>query len=80
MRVEVRLYATFAQYAPTQRAGDSFYVHLEPGSSLDDVISELAIPEGEVHLVIVNGRPLHDHSKSLQEDDRVALFPPVGGG
>ena len=80
MRVEVRLYATFAKYAPTQRAGDSFDVDLESEASLTSLISNLRIPEKEVHLVIVNGRPVHDRSKQLHANDRVALFPPVGGG
>lgn len=80
MKVEVRLYATFAQYVPSGRAGDPFHVNLESTASLTNLISELNIPETEVHLVIVNGRPVHDRSKQLEDNDRVALFPPVGGG
>ncbi len=80
MRVEIRLYATFAQYAPTHRAGDPFDVELEESASLTNLIHKLGIPEGEVHLAIVNGRITHDRLQSLQDNDRVALFPPVGGG
>jgi sulfur carrier protein ThiS len=87
VRVEVRLYATFARYAPGGRsageprhAGDPFDVDLGDSRSLHDLIRVLGIPENEVHLVIVNGRIVHDGSQPLQEDDRVALFPPVGGG
>jgi len=80
VRVEVRLYATFAKHAPTQRAGDSFDVDLESEASLTSLIRNLRIPEKEVHLAIVNGRPVHDRSLRLSEADRIALFPPVGGG
>ena len=80
MRVDARLYAAFVKYAPTQHAGDPFEVELEDSASLTDLIRKLGIPEGEVHLAIVNGRIVHDRSQSLQEGDRVALFPPVGGG
>jgi len=80
VRVEVRLYATFAQYAPTQRAGDPFNVELELDASLTGLIRELGIPEEDVHLTIVNGRPVHDRSQQLQDNDRIGLFPPVGGG
>ena len=80
MRVEVRLYATFAKYAPTQRAGDPFDVEVGDSASLADLIHKLGIPETEVHLTIVNGRIIHDRSQSLHESDRVGLFPPVGGG
>ena len=80
MRVEVRLYATFVQYAPSQRAGDPFEAKTEDSASLSDLIRKLEIPEAEVHLTIVNGRIVHDRSRTLQNGDRVALFPPVGGG
>ena len=80
MRVDVRLYATFVKYAPTQRAGDPFELELEDTASLADLIHKAGIPEGEVHLAIINGRIAHDRSRSLQQGDRVALFPPVGGG
>ena len=80
MRVDVRVYANFVKYAPTQRAGDPFDVEVEDSASLSDLISKTGIPEGEVHLAIVNGRIVHDRSQSLQEGNRTALFPPLGVG
>ena len=80
MRVDARLYATFVKYAPTQHAGDPFDVELEDSMSLTDLIHKLGIPEDDVHLAVVNGRILHDRTLRLQDGDRVALFPPVGGG
>jgi len=80
VRVEARLYATFAKHAPTQRAGDPFYVEVGASASLADLINKLEIPEKDVHLAIVNGRIIHDRSLRLSEADRIGLFPPVGGG
>jgi len=80
VRVEVRLYATFAQYAPSNKAGDAFDVRLDEGGSISTLIHAIGIPETEVHLAIVNGRIIHDRSQALNESDRIALFPPVGGG
>ncbi|MFC2082460.1 MoaD/ThiS family protein [Candidatus Bipolaricaulota bacterium] len=80
MRVEVRLYAIFSKYAPTQRAGDRFDVDVADSASLSDLIERLQIPEAEVHLAIVNGLVVHDRTRILQDNDRVGLFPPVGGG
>ena len=80
MRVKVRLYATFSKFSPSQRAGDPFDVEFEDSASMVDLIRKLGIPEREVHLTIVNGRIIHDRLQALQEGDRVALFPPVGGG
>lgn len=80
MRVEVRLYATFASYAPTKRAGDAFDVVLETPSTLSDLIDTLKIPVEDVHLSIINGRIIHDRSQPLKSADRIGLFPPIGGG
>jgi len=80
VRVEVRLYATLADQAPTRRAGDPFDVGLDQSDSVSDLIRKLEIPEAAVHLVIVNGRPIQDRGQRLSHRDRVALFPPVGGG
>jgi len=80
VRIDVRLYATFVKYAPTQHAGDPFDVEVDDFASLTELIRKLGIPEDEVHLAIVNGLIAHDRSQFLHQGDRVALFPPVGGG
>ena len=80
MRVEVRLYATLTEYVAYAKAGDPLEIELLPSPTLIDLLSRLNIPRGGVHLVIVNGRPVHDFEYQLQEDDRIGLFPPVGGG
>ena len=80
MRVEVRLYATLAAVHPGLRAGDRIDLELPDGARLPDVLSELRIEPGAVHLVILNGRSVQDRSIPLSGGDRLGLFPPVGGG
>ena len=80
VRVEVRLFATFADYAPSGKSAVPFDATLNEGATIADLIAQLAIPQDEVHLCIVNGRLVHDRTHPLSQDDRVALFPPVGGG
>jgi molybdopterin converting factor small subunit len=80
VRVEVRLFATLAQAAPSYRAGDPFEVELQDSATLSDVIEYLAISSDSVHLVMLNGRIVHDRLARLHENDRIGLFPPVGGG
>ncbi len=80
MRVEVRLFATFAELAPSGLAGDPIQVILDEFATLSDLITHLGIRPEDVHLSIVNGRPVHDRSLRLSEADRIGLFPPVGGG
>ena len=80
MRVQVRLYATFARFAPSRKAGEPFDVDLAEAASITDLICHLLIPETDVHLVMIDGRIVHDRSAPLTDGTRIGLFPPVGGG
>ena len=79
MTVEVRLYAGLRD-DPVRSSGDVFSVPLAEGATLSDLFSHLGIRPDLVHLAIVNGRIHHDRAAGLADGDRVALFPPVGGG
>ncbi len=76
----MRLYASLASRAPTQRAGEPFDVEVGQPATVDTLLMKLGVPAADVHLLIVNGRIVHDRARLLAEDDRVGLFPPVGGG
>jgi len=80
VRVQVRLYATLAAARPALRAGEPIDLELRDGARLPDLLRRLRIEPGAVHLVILNGRPIPDHSCRLSNGDRLGLFPPVGGG
>ncbi|OPX36822.1 MAG: thiamine biosynthesis protein ThiS [Deltaproteobacteria bacterium] len=52
---------------------------IEHPVSVEDLCSDLKIPVEAVKIIMVNGkRVAADHH--VGEGDRVALFPPVGGG
>ena len=80
MQVEVRLHATLAKSVAGTHVGASMDTDLPPGATITDLLLDLGIPSDDVHLVIVNGRPVHDRQTALRDGDRVVLFPPVGGG
>lgn len=49
------------------------------GATVRDVIDKLNIPDEKVSIIFINGRHAkRDHE--LEDGDRLALFPPVGGG
>ncbi len=79
IRVEVRLHASLERIRPGLKAGEALPLELKEGTTVERMVEALDIPKKGIHLVIVNGRtrPL-DHP--LSDGDRVALFPPVGGG
>ncbi len=80
MKVEVRRYATLAAPESGPRPGDPQSVTLGSAATVERLLAELAIPSEAVHLVIINGRIVHDRTARLADCDRVALFPPIGGG
>jgi molybdopterin converting factor small subunit len=80
MRVEVRLYATLADRIPQASAAAPFEVDLADGSTVADLVEQLDLPKADVHLAVIDGRIVHDRAAPLSAGQRVALFPPVGGG
>jgi len=80
MNVEVRLYATLAEHVRRACIGEPIDLAIPDESSIGDLIEALNIPPDEVHLVIVDGRMVHDRTNHLADGSRVAFFPPVGGG
>jgi molybdopterin converting factor small subunit len=79
MRIEVRLYASLER-AHGIAPGAPLAVELPPGASLRSVIEALDIQPARVHLAFVNGIAVSEWSQPLSDNDRVGLFPPVGGG
>ena len=72
--VEVKCYATLTQHQP-----EGGRVDITPGETLGQLADRLAIPRDQVTIRFVNGA----HSSwdtALSDNDRVGLFPAVGGG
>jgi sulfur-carrier protein len=74
IHVQVKLFATL-------REGrfEAKLVEVGAATTIGDVIRTLGIPEKEVTLIFVNGRHA-EPDQLLAGGDRLALFPPVGGG
>ena len=79
MRIEVRLYATLREHAPPEAVSGVFATAVPSGATLADLIAQIGVAPEQVHLRMVNGAAADD-DRILHENDRVGLFPPVGGG
>lgn len=73
--IDLKLYVTLSKYLP---ASVQAY-EITQGTSILDLIDDLSIPAEEVKLIFVNGKK-QERDYVLEPDDRVGLFPPVGGG
>jgi sulfur carrier protein ThiS len=55
-------------------------IDLEEPTSLNDILSELGIPVGEVHLVVLNDELVESPEIQITNNDVVRLYPAVNGG
>ncbi len=74
MKIQVFCFATLSGYAP-----EGGYLDIGEGATPEDVISMLSIPPADVKIVFVNGRN-QGRDVVLNENDRVGIFPAIGGG
>lgn len=74
MKVEVRLFATFRKGRWKNKV-----LNLEEDTSIEDVLKLLEIETDALGIALINGKHSNLDS-SLEDDDVLALFPPIGGG
>jgi molybdopterin converting factor small subunit len=79
MPLQVFLAATLRKYLPGYDAGTGHWMEIDEGAVVRDVARVLSIPEDEIKIIMVNGIGAKIDT-ALRGDERVALFPPVGGG
>ncbi len=78
--IELRLYGALRRYRPAGGPEVSaLALEVAPGDTIADLIQRLGIPPSWVRSAFVNGA-LARRDRALVAGDRVALFPPAGGG
>ena len=84
MRVTFKLYAMLSDHLPDDaRKTNSLTLDVPPGRTVGQVIDEYNLPPKLVHLVLVNGNyipPAERAGRVLNEDDVLAIWPPIAGG
>ncbi len=79
MKIEVKLFFNFAEHLPPDAKNKTAVLSLEDGTSVHGLITQLGLPEEIPKSILVNGRRAGDKA-ILQENDSVAVFPPMAGG
>jgi molybdopterin converting factor small subunit len=75
IKIDLRLFVTLAKYLPEN--SDSF--DIPEHTTVETLILDIGIPLERVKLIFVNGKR-QDSNYPLKHNDRLGLFPPVGGG
>ncbi len=79
MALQVFLAASLRQYVKDYNPATGCEIAVKAGATVRDVARQLQIPEEEVKLIMVDGINVAWET-TLAGNERVAFFPPVGGG
>jgi molybdopterin synthase sulfur carrier subunit len=79
MALHIFLNATLRQYVPGYDPYQGLVLEMAPGATVAQVIARLGLPAREVTLIMVDGC-CQGTDFALQGDERLGLFPPIGGG
>ncbi len=79
MPLLVLLAATLRQHVRDYDPMTGLTVSVPAGTTVKALAQQLGLPEEDVKLIMVNG-VASSWNTVLQGDERVAFFPPVGGG
>ena len=78
--ITVRSYAPLPNPPVGFNLGRPFELAVQEGTTLNELVETiLAVPRGRIALIAVNGQ-LGSDNYGLQAQDRVDMFPPIGGG
>lgn len=80
MEIQLRLYGALRRYRPQEAPGfGAFTLGVAEGATVAVVADQLGIPRSWMQGVFVN-EEASAVEQVLNPGDRVALFPPAGGG
>jgi molybdopterin converting factor small subunit len=80
MNIELNLYASLRTYAPNAGRGeDRNPTEVQDGITIRELLAQLRVPIEAVKIIFLNGVQANG-DETLQDGDRVGVFPPVAGG
>jgi sulfur carrier protein ThiS len=84
MKITFKLFASLTDYLPPQvRAANQIDLDVAQGATILQIIEPFSLPEKMVHLVLINGKyiaPEERATHALQDNDVLAIWPPIAGG
>ena len=83
MHLTVKLYASLGQYLPASAVKNKLEVEVPQDTTPNQILQRFNVPQELAHLVLINGvftLPKERNNKVLQEDDVLAVWPPIAGG
>lgn len=84
MKITLKLFASLQDYLPVEaRTTNALPLDLEAGTTIQEVIARLALPQQSCKLVLIDGNfvpPEERTVRPLNDGETLAIWPPVAGG
>jgi molybdopterin synthase sulfur carrier subunit len=84
MKITLKLFASLTDYLPAaDRTSNITQLDVPADASILQIIEPFGMPPKLVHLVLINGTYVNPElrgSRTLQEGDVLAIWPPIAGG
>ncbi len=79
--IQVKLFATLRDRGPEGLAiGESFSLTITGNTTFNQLLEKLKITTEEAKIIMRNHTTIKSLDEILQENDEIAIFPPIGGG
>ena len=79
IKIEVRVFATLRRYLPELGVGEAKEVELSEGTTFEELRAQLGLPLEEIKIIMRNGIQT-EMDEIIEDGDRIAYVPAVGGG
>lgn len=83
MKITFKLFASLTDYLPAERRGNVVDIEVANNATVQQIIDRFQLPAKMVHLVVINGvyvEPADRLTRTLNEGDALAIWPPIAGG
>ncbi len=84
MKITFKLFASLTDYLPPEaRRANQLELEYIEAPTVNQVIERFSLPPKLVHLVLINGayvQPEARASRTLNDGEALAIWPPIAGG
>ena len=83
MKITFKLFATLTDLLPASRQYNAVELDISAETTIDDLVARFQVPVKLVHLVLINGVyvvPAARATRTFEDGDVLAIWPPVAGG
>ncbi len=79
MKVQLKLFATYREYLPSEAEGNKIEVEVDSNTNVRTLLKLYGVPIDRTSVILINGRT-PDGKKPLEDGDVVSAFPAIAGG